>query len=158
MTIAIDGEPELWAPRGTFLASSETRCALPQQFMRWYQGEQLKVASRWARWLGLTTGPRPISTALWLAVRLSLRGTELRRRWISFSVIEEPALRGLRLPDAEIEPELVDGTVRFSFSETEPPLATATSLRLVACEERSAPHCYARRDAVSRQITLARDK
>ena len=145
LTIEVDDEPVIWAPRGSFLGSMEMRPVMPDQFLVWYERERLRIASRLARWLGLTSGPVPISTALRLAVRLSLRGTELRRRWVGFSASEEPFLRGRRLPDAEIQPGL-DGAVRFSFSEDEPPLATAASLALVSCEERSRLHFYPQRD------------
>ena len=93
-----------------------------------------------------------------VAVRLSLRGPELCRRWISFSIIDEPFLRGLQVPNAELERDIVDNTVRFSFSENERPLATPTSLTVVPSEELSPPRCYPRRDALSRQITLVRDE
>ncbi len=74
------------------------------------------------------------------------------------SIIDEPFLRGLQVPDAELERDIVDGTVRFSFSENEPPLATPKSITVVPCAELSPPHCYPRRGALSRQITLVRDE
>lgn len=154
VTIEVDDEPVIWAPRGSFLASVEVRAVMPEHFLIWYERERLRLASRLARWLRLASGPMPISTALRLAIRLSLRGTEMRRKWVAFSVVEEPFLRGRRLPDAEIEP-IVDGVVRFSFSENEPPLATAAALTLVPCEERSGISFYPQRAVASRRIMLA---
>ncbi len=154
VTIKVDDDPVIWAPRGSFVASDEVRAVMPEHFLSWYERERLQVASRMARWLRLASGPMPISTALRLAVRLSLRGTEMRRKWVAFSVVEEPFLRGRRFPDAEIQP-VVDGVVRFSFSENEPPLATAATLAVVPCGERSGISFYPQRAVASRRIVLA---
>jgi len=155
VTIEVDDDPVLWAVQGSFLDRSEARPVQPWHFAAWYEGERLKIASRLARWLRFTVGPRSISTALRLAVRLSLRGGLLRRRWVSFSMVDEAFLRGCRLPDAELAPGLVDNSVRFMFAEDEPPIAATREITLVPCELLAPLHYYPRRGADPRSVPLA---
>ena len=154
LTLEIEGEDGVWAPRGRVVAEPETRHVEPAQFREWFSTAWAATEAGWlSRLLHVSRGPTPISTAVRLVVRLQVRGSRLHRKWVAFSQVEKKFLERWQLPGARIEPEPFENSIRFVFSATELPLVPAASIAIWPCEVTSPLHCC-RREPLTKGRTI----